>query len=95
MTEEHAAAPAAEIARIPSLTRLVGFDEYLISPDDARAHKAFDGHKVFQHGEEIPVDPPGTVAIVRGSRTYEAEDGKLVLDYVVQLKQAGNDTDQP
>lgn len=94
MTKDHAATSEADVARIPCLTRLVGFDEHLIHPDDTHAFKTFDGHKVFQQEQEIPYGP-GTVAIVRGSRTCEAEDGKLVLDYVVQLKRTGNDTDQP
>lgn len=92
VTNDYAAAPEAELGRIPSVTRLVGLDEHLIRPDDAHAYKTFDGHKVFQQGQEVPVsvDPPGTVAVVRGSRTHEAQDGKLVIDYLVQLKRPGH-----
>jgi hypothetical protein len=48
----------------------------------------------FQPGHRIPVNPPGTVAIVRGSGTVKAEGGEMVLEYLVDLEWPGNGVGQ-
>lgn len=58
--------------------------------DFGRTIRLANSYKPFQHGGRIPVDPPGTVAIVRGSRTVEDEGGELVQEYVVQLERPAN-----
>jgi hypothetical protein len=68
---------------LPTWTRLIDLDF-------GRTIRLSNSYKPFQHGDRIPVDPPGTVAIVRGSRTVEAEGGELVQEYVVQLERPGN-----
>jgi hypothetical protein len=82
MTDDDAAESETQAATLPTQTRLIGFDT-------GDRYGSFSEYKPFQHGDRIPVDPPGTVAIVRGSRTVETEGGELVLEYVVQLEQPG------
>lgn len=73
----------AEPEKLPTATRLVGIDlDHTI--------RFFHEYKPFGLGERIPVEPPGTIAVVRGSRTVETEGGNLVLEYVVELEQPRN-----
>jgi hypothetical protein len=83
MTDDHAAEPETGTAPQPTWTRL-------IEPDFGRTIRLSNTYKLYQHGERIPVDSAGTVAIVRASRTVEAEGGELVQEYVVQLERPGN-----
>lgn len=62
----------------------------LIDLDFGRTIRLTNSYKPFQPGDRIPVDPPGTVAIVRGARTVEDEGGELVQEYVVQLERPAN-----
>lgn len=61
----------------------------MVSRAFGRTIRLTNSYKPFQHGDRIPVDPPGTVAIVRGSRTVEDEGGELMQEYVVQLERPG------
>lgn len=83
MTDDYTGEPETGTASLPTWTRL-------IDSDFGRAIRLSNSYKVFQHGDRVPIDPPGTVAIVRGSRTVKAESGELVQEYVVQLEQPGN-----
>jgi hypothetical protein len=83
MTNDHASEPK----KLPTKTLLVGMDL-------GHTYRVFNEYRPFEHGERIPVDPPGTVAIVRGSRTVETEGGELMLEYVVELEQPGNGVSQ-
>lgn len=58
--------------------------------DFGRTIRLSNTYKEYRHGDRIPVDSAGTVAIVRGSRTVEDEGGELVQEYVVQLDGPGN-----
>lgn len=57
---------SSEPKTLPIKTLLVGMDL-------GHTYRVFNEYRPFGHGERIPVDPPGTVAIVRGSRTVETE----------------------
>ena len=72
---------------LPTATRLVGIDL-------GHTIRAFNLYKPFALGDRILVEPPGTVAIVRGSRTVEIEDGELLLEYVVELERPGTGVSQ-
>jgi hypothetical protein len=54
----------------------------------------FHEYRPFQPGHRIPVNPPGTVAIVRGSGTVKAEGGEMVLEYLVDPEWPGNGVGQ-
>jgi hypothetical protein len=74
---------ASQADTLPTWTRLIDLDF-------GRTIRLTNSYKPFRHGDRIPVDPPGTVAIVRGSRTVEDEGGELVQEYVVQLERPAN-----
>jgi len=67
----------AEPEKLPTATRLVGIDL-------GHTIRVFDEYRPFGRGERVEVDPPGTFVVVRGSRTVETEDGKLVLEHIVE-----------
>lgn len=87
MTDDNAPQAETQATNLPTWTRL-------IEPDFGRTIRLSNTYKAYRHGERIPVDSAGTVAIVRGSRTVEAESGELVQEYVVQLERPGNDVGQ-
>jgi hypothetical protein len=72
---------------LPTATHLVGIDL-------GRTIRAFNEYKPFAIGDRIPIEPPGTVAVVRGSRTVETEGGELVLEHVVELERPGNGVEE-
>jgi hypothetical protein len=83
MTDDQASEPKT----LPTKTLLVGIDL-------GHTYRVFNEYRTFEHGERIPVDPPGSEAIVRGSRSVETEGGELTLEYVVELEQPGNGVSQ-
>jgi hypothetical protein len=83
MSDDYAAESETRDATQATWTRLVGIDF-------GDPYGLYKGYKPFQNGERVPVDPPGTVAIVRGSRKVETEGGELMLEYVVELEQPGS-----
>jgi hypothetical protein len=90
MTNDNAAELETRTTTQPTWTRLVGIDSRLVGIDFGQHYGLFKGHKPFQNGERVPVDPPGTVVIVRGSGVLKPEGDELVLEYVVQLERPGN-----
>jgi hypothetical protein len=68
----------AEPEKLPTATRLVGIDR-------GRTW-TFNKYHPFGIGERIPVDPPGTIAVVKSSRHVETEGGELLLECVVVLE---------
>ncbi len=73
---------ASQTETLPTWTRLIDLDF-------GRTIRLTNSYKPFQHGERIPVDPPGAVAIVRGSRTVEGRRRRASAgEYVVQMEQA-------
>jgi hypothetical protein len=87
MTDDSGPQTESQTATQPTWTRLVGIDL-------GRPYGLFKGHKPFQNGERVPVDPPGVVVIVRGSGALKPEGDELILEYVVQRERLGNDVGQ-